>query len=564
MLSQRIGQMLVDAGHITIAQLSAAQAFLADHPGTDLIRFLTDRGYVTPSQLSQCFEQQLGIGYTDPAGISLSPELAQLVPRELARTYRVLPIRAADDTLQLAMVDPLDLAAAEAVRNATRRKVVPMLAPADAIDTAISRLYGPATAEQALQAMHIGEAAATPSVSDLSDSRDSDAPTIRLVNSFLEFALSRGASDIHLEPRERELAVRMRIDGILHEPFTVPKASQNSVIARVKVMGELDLAEHRLPQDGRCSIRLGGTHVDLRISTLPTIHGEKAVIRLLRRDTSLLTPDGIGLTGPLKEAFSRLISQTSGVILVAGPTGSGKSSTLYTMIGELNTGQVNLVTLEDPVEYHFDRVNQVQIRENTGLTFVAGLRSVLRQDPDIIAVGEIRDTETADIAMRAAITGHLVLSTVHTGSAPEAIARLLDMGVAPYLIASGLKGIVAQRLVRKICPHCKETYHPSAPELRALQLPEIPGRVFSRGRGCPHCFQTGYAGRTAVFEILTVTPGIRRCISEGLSRDALDEKIRESGFRPMRFDCIRLLEAGITTPEEILRTLRSSLDGGRL
>ena len=352
--------------------------------------------------------------------------------------------------------------------------------------------------------------------------------------------------------------VRMRIDGVLRQVFVVPKGTQSAVIARIKVMGNMNIAEHKIPLDGRSNVRIGEKDVDLRISTLPTVYGEKVVIRLLNKSSSLLNTKGIGLVGKNLQKFNALLENSNGVILIVGPTGSGKSSSMYTMIGKLNTEQVNLVTLEDPVEYNFDGVNQVQINEKTGMTFASGLRSILRQDPDIIAVGEIRDGETADIAMRAAITGHLVLSTLHTNDAPSTIDRLLDMGVESFLISSALKGIISQRLVRRICPNCRTEYTPSAEEQQMLRLPVQPGRRFYRGKGCPMCFNTGYRGRTAVFEILTLTGPIKRAIADNVPHSQLMQLIEESDFEPLITDCVRLVQNGTTTVDEAYRTVNST------
>lgn len=554
MFDQRLGEMLLAAQAVTADQLALAGQYQRENPSRSIGESLVSLGFTTRQEIGQVLESQLGIAYIDLESQILPKELASLVSPAAAKKYQVVPVRADDSTLHLAMADPLDYHAADAVGLAARRQVVPMLADPAAISRAISALYGSASAEKALQelsaqAVHEGEA-----VSEQEDA----APTIRLVNGFLEYAVEQEASDIHFEPREGDMAVRMRIDGQLRQVFTVPRASRNAVIARIKVMGNMDIVEHKIPLDGRSNIRIGSRNIDLRISTLPTIHGEKAVIRLLHRSENLLNPAGIGLTGENLEKFHTLLESANGVILIVGPTGSGKSSTMYTMISLLNQEQVNLVTLEDPVEYRFDVINQVQINEKTGMTFASGLRSILRQDPDIIAVGEIRDRETADIAMRAAITGHLVLSTLHTNDAPGAIDRLLDMGIEHYLIASALKGVISQRLVRRICPHCREGYSPSEEEQRKLGLPVSAGRVFYRGKGCPRCFHTGYRGRTAVFEILTVSRELRRAIADGAPRSILLDKCRESGFQPLAADCIRLVDEGVTTAEEAWRAIRST------
>ena len=551
---QRLVNLLLSTGAVARDPMDSALALCREDPGANLIQALLSRDPETAQGVIQCFQTHLGIPFAESAVLIPNRDLASLVPQSLASQRRLIPLSLEGDTLLLVMADPLDSDTLQAVHQFCRKKVRPILAAESAIDLAISRLYGTAAAEQALRDLLPELPAEDPAAPS---EAATGAPTIRLINSFLEFAASRNASDIHLEPRETELAVRMRIDGILHQTFSLPKQAQSRVLARVKVMGNLDLAEHQLPQDGRCSMVMGRDKIDLRISTLPTIYGEKIVIRLLRHNPALLNPGGLGLVGGQLREFETLLMHNSGVLLMAGPTGSGKSSTMYTIIDRLNSPEKNLVTLEDPVEYHWAGVNQVQIRESLGMDFASGLRSILRQDPDIIAVGEIRDTETADVAMRAAITGHLVLSTIHADDAPGALERLLDMGVAPYLIASGLKGIIAQRLVRKICPHCREREQTIPEQWESFGF--TPGRIF-RGAGCPRCFQTGYLGRTAVFEILPITPDIRRCLTDPHPRETLEQQVshRNTLFQ----QGIRLVLEGVTSAEEIFRVLSPGAEGG--
>ena len=559
MIYRRLGAKLIETDHITEAQLNRALEIQKEQPGKRLDEILIGEGFASRSLVYSTLEQQMGVTYVDLTGCRLDRNLIELVPLNVAKKYQVIPLEFREDTLYLAMLDPLNFLATDAIRQTIKRKVVPMLADAEGIRHAMDLLYGSVTAQKALQELSDEEKPSSQPETTVLDEVDEDAaPTIRLVNSFLEYAVNQNASDIHLEPRENAMVVRMRIDGVLRQVFQVPRSSQNGVIARIKVMGNMNLAEHKIPLDGRSNVRIGQKEIDLRISTLPTVYGEKVVIRLLSKSASLLSTEGIGLTGNNLQKFECLLENSNGVILLVGPTGSGKSSTMYTMISRLNTEEVNLVTLEDPVEYHFDGINQVQINEKTGMTFATGLRSVLRQDPDIIAVGEIRDGETADIAMRAAITGHLVLSTLHTNDAPSTIDRLLDMGVERYLISSALKGVISQRLVRKICPHCKESYTPSAEEQQKLHLPYDPSRVFYRGKGCPRCFDTGYRGRTAVFEILVLNQAIRRGIADGLPHTQLRRLIDDSDYEPLRQDCIRLVEQGVTTAAEAYRTVHST------
>ena len=564
MVYRRLGEMLVANEYITEEQLRKALEIQRKVPGKKIGEILVEQGYTTQKRVYRMLERQLGVEFIDLAGAVIPKDMARLVPRSIARKYNVIPIQATADTLHLAMSDTLNFMATEAVRMVTKRKIIPMLATGEAITRAIADLYGSESAEKALQDLKTTEDQTTTDFQNIAAANvigadnENAAPTIRLVNSFLEYAVNQNCSDIHLEPRESAMYVRMRIDGVLRQVFVVPKGTQSAVIARIKVMGNMNIAEHKIPLDGRSNVRIGEKDVDLRISTLPTVYGEKVVIRLLNKSSSLLNTKGIGLVGKNLQKFNALLENSNGVILIVGPTGSGKSSSMYTMIGKLNTEQVNLVTLEDPVEYNFDGVNQVQINEKTGMTFASGLRSILRQDPDIIAVGEIRDGETADIAMRAAITGHLVLSTLHTNDAPSTIDRLLDMGVESFLISSALKGVISQRLVRRICPNCRTEYTASAEEQQMLRLPVIAGRKFYRGKGCPMCFGTGYRGRTAVFEILTLNSAIKHGIADNVPHSRLQQLIEESDYEPLIVDCVRLVQNGTTTVDEAFRTVNST------
>lgn len=560
MAYKSLGDMLISVGLITEAQLSAALEE-QKKDGRKLGAILLSKGYIKPQNLYDTLERQLGVSFVDLTTVSPAPELARVVPRSIAQKYMVVPVSGDSATLNLAMEDPLNFVAIEAVKAATRRRVIPMIAAREGIERAMNNLYGSEDAEKALRDLK-SESGSDPQAAVAANVIGADsenaAPTIRLVNSILEYAVNQGASDIHLEPREYEMVVRMRIDGVLRRAFTVPRATQAAVIARIKVMGNMNIAEHKIPLDGRSNIRMGEKDIDLRISTLPTVYGEKVVIRLLNKSNALLNTRGIGLTGRNLDKFNALLENSNGVILIVGPTGSGKSSSMYTMIGQLNTDLVNLVTLEDPVEYNLDGVNQVQINEKTGMTFASGLRSILRQDPDIIAVGEIRDGETAQIAMRAAITGHLVLSTLHTNDAPSTLDRLLDIGVEPYLVATALKGIISQRLVRRICPNCRVEYTPTAEEQQMLHMPVKAGAKFYRGKGCPACFNTGYRGRTAVFEILVLTADIKRAIADNVPHSELMRVIEAGDFQPLLADCVRLVQQGVTTVEEAYRTVNST------
>ena len=562
----RLGDLLLSAGLITQKQLDHAlerQKESRNRLGQELI----DEGVITEQGLIDALRMQLGIEFVDLSNAFLEPQLAELLPRNLARKHGVVPVRLHANTLYLAMSDPLNFVALEEVKTATRKRVVPMISTADGIEHAIASLYGNEGANRAIEDMKREIAAGTqapPPVAEAAATVVSDdaaaAPTVRLVNSIIERAAVEDASDIHIEPYESELRVRMRIDGVMRTIMTVPKDLQASLISRLKIMGGMDITERRVPQDGRAGVHTHGRDLDLRLSTLPTIYGEKFVIRLLDKDSQLLSREKIGLVGEDLRKYQYLIHQSAGgVVLIVGPTGSGKSSTMYTMIRELNTEQVNLVTLEDPVEYNIAGVNQVQINEKTGMTFASGLRSILRQDPDIIAVGEIRDGETAEIAMRAAITGHLVLSTIHTNDALSTIDRLADIGVEPYLISSALNGVISQRLVRRVCPQCRQPYTPTGDEVMDLGLDPGERHTFYRGAGCPACFGTGYRGRIAVFEILVMSRALRAAVNRGARREELQEILqKEGGFVTLAESCRRLVLDGTTTVEEARRVTNSA------
>ena len=560
----RLGDLLIAAGTITQEELEKGLALQKEQKGR-LGEVLISNGIITEQQLIEALQMQLGIEFVDLTKINIPTELAQVVPKNIAKQYTVVPIRVVKDELYLAMSDPLNFYAIEEVRKAVRRKVVPVLATKDAIEHSIQILYGNEGAARAIEEMRreAGAAETAPEAdtaftsNQLGDDSVSSAPTIRLVNSIIERAVLERASDIHLEPHETELLVRMRIDGIMQDILTVPRDLQNSVLSRIKIMAGLNIAERRVPQDGRFNVRVKDKNIDLRISTLPTVYGEKIVARLLDKSGGRIALEAIGLTEEGLAAIKNLLKYRNGVILVVGPTGSGKTTTMYSMIHEINTRDVNLVTLEDPVEYNIEGVNQVQINEKVGLTFASGLRSILRQDPDIIAVGEIRDGETADIAMRAAITGHVVLSTIHTNDAVGTIERLEDIGVEPYLVASAMRGMVSQRLLRKICPNCKQAYTATEEELQDLDIPDEKGLTLYRGKGCPNCFNTGYRGRTAVVEVMTLNSRIRRLISERAPRSAIEEELHkpESGFISLRESAINLAREGVTTASEILRVV---------
>ena len=533
---RRLGELLLAAGTITQEELERGLELQKTQKGR-LGEVLIANGIITEDQLSEALQMQLGIEYVDLSKINIPTELASVVPKNIAKQYQVVPVRQKKDELYLAMADPLNFYAIEEVRKAVRKKVVPMVAHSAAVERAIQVLYGNEGAARAIEEMK-REAAGQNNesaqdsafVANQIDDSVNNAPTIRLVNSIIERAITERASDIHLEPRESEMVVRMRIDGLMRTILTVPKDLQSSVISRIKIMSGLDISERRIPQDGRFNVRMKDKDIDLRISTLPTVYGEKIVARLLDKSGGNLNKNNIGLSGHDMETFDKMIKCRSGVLLIVGPTGSGKSTTMYAMIGELNKPEVNMVTLEDPVEYNIDGVNQVPINEKTGMTFA----------------------ETAEIAMRSAITGHVVISTIHTNDAVGTIERLEDIGVEPYLVASALRGVISQRLVRRICPRCRTAYTPDDEELSELGLPPQEGLQFYKGAGCPSCFDTGYHGRIAVFEMLVINSRVRRMIADGASRDEIEQELKkpENGFVSLYDNAMRLVREGITTTND--------------
>ena len=563
MAYMRLGDLLLSSGVISHEQLERALE-LQKESKERLGDVLVQSGIITEQQLIEALKIQLGVEFVDLTAVSIPVELAKYVPRTLAKKYCVVPVKLVRDTLYLAMSDPLDFIAQEEVKAASRKRVIPMIATHRATEQAISRLYGSEGTARVIEEMKREAGAAGPDIVPAQLVKDSDssegAPTIRFVNSLIERAFAERASDIHLEPQEGEMVVRMRIDGLLRRVLTVPAELQSTVISRLKIMGGMDIAERKVPQDGHAMLRVKGSEIDLRISSMPTVYGEKIVLRLLNKTSQILSRDAIGLEGDDLESYQALLRNTGGVILLVGPTGSGKSTTMCVMLRDLAREEVNIVTLEDPVEYYIPGVSQCQINEKTGMTFANGLRAILRQDPDIISVGEIRDGETAGIAMRSAITGHLVMSTLHTNDAVSAVYRLRDIGVEPWLIASALRGVISQRLVRKICPHCKTAYQPSEEELALLGMPEDSQTTFYKGVGCPECHHTGYIGRRAAFEILMVNREVRRLVNDDAAYDELLAAAKKNGYRTMRDSCRDLVLRGITTAEEAARTINSTLD----
>jgi type IV pilus assembly protein PilB len=489
--------------------------------------------------------------------VTIDPQTVQLIPIEKAIQYRMLPLNRVGNRLQLAMADPEDLLAVENAALITGMKIEPVAVERHELDAAL-RYYSQLTMSAALDRnLQTGQRTYTPiSVREESVDPDlADDPVVRLVHSFLNQAVVSGASDIHLEPQDTKLRVRMRIDGRLAETALLPLQAAPAIGSCIKVLSGLDISEKRLPQDGRLTSVIDDRRVSFRVSTIPSIHGEKLVLRVLDQSRGLLSLERLGLYGPNRQIFDRLLLRPHGLVLVVGPTGSGKTSTLYAMLQHLNSPERNIITLEDPVEYSLPGITQAQINNRAGFTFVSGLRSLLRSDPDIIMVGEIRDTETARLAVHAALTGHLVLTTLHTTSAAGTVIRLLDMGIEPFLLGAALTGVISQRLVRTLCPDCREAYRLTGTARQVLGLTGEPGHFFYRSTGCHQCRGTGYQGRMAIQEVMEVDSLLRSLITQGVAEKELEAAALDNGMVSLMEDGLDKARRGLTSIEELMRTL---------
>lgn len=514
--------------------------------------FLIDEDFVKESPITEVLNFQLEIPDIDLEKHFISPDIPRLISEKLARRHMLIPVKKEEDSLIVAMWDPLNIYAIDDIKIATGLEVIPVISEKQNIESAIDHYYGSESAENAIEEFRREYHIEDLNTLDYQATSDiSNAPMVRLVNSFINQAVKQNASDIHLEPYDKTLRLRFRIDGDLQEIMTIAKSAHQAIISRIKVLGKMDIAEKRIPQDGRIETVVNDRNIDMRISVLPTVYGEKIVIRLLDRGNFNFSKDQLGFTTENLNRFDEIIKHPHGMILVTGPTGSGKTTTLYAALNELNNVARNIITIEDPVEYRLEGVNQVQVSNKAGLTFASGLKAILRQDPDIVMVGEIRDGETAQIAVRAAITGHLVLSTMHTNDTASSISRLVDMGIEPYLVSSSVVGIVAQRLIKKICPHCKESYSPTSIDKKILGIEE--NIMLYKGKGCTSCNYTGYKGRQAVQEIMHVNEKIRELIDEKASIDRIRKAAIDSGMTTLKENCKQLVLQGITTVDELTR-----------
>jgi general secretion pathway protein E len=556
----RLGDVLVEQGWISPEALEEGLEAQAEN-GERLGQVLVQQKKITEQELLNALALQLDLEVMESIDDKeLRFDLVEQLPIQYLKKHEIFPFQSEDGTLRIAVNDPLDLEVLDDLRILYgQNEIRPVLVPAREILSAINRTYGQAndTAEQIMQdldeeegsqhlftELEVGE--------DLLD-ETSDAPIIKLVNHIFSQAVKSQASDIHIEPFQQHLQVRFRLDGVLHNVLSPPRRLHAAIVSRIKVMARLDIAEKRLPQDGRTEVKIGERLVDVRVSSLPTAFGERVVLRLLEKSGKLLSMEEIGLTGAALAEMKRLLHLSHGIILVTGPTGSGKTTTLYAALSSINSPDKNILTIEDPIEYQLDGIGQMQVNPKINLTFARALRSMVRQDPDIILVGEIRDRETADIAIHAALTGHLVFSTLHTNDAASAVTRLTDMGIEPFLVSSAVQAIIAQRLVRLLCPHCKETYEPEEAQWAELgSSREVAGPIF-RADGCEKCLETGYRGRTGIYEFLLLSEAIKGLVLKTSDANQINKAARAEGMASLREDGINKVIEGRTTISEVLR-----------
>lgn len=551
----RVGDIVEEMGVCTREQVEAAVA-VQKETGQRLGHVLVEQGAVTEEALTRALAKKFGVSYLDLATTRFDPSAAAYMDEKLARRYGAVPVRFLDDNaLLVAMVDPQNLPAQEDLAIITGFPIQPAIASEEDVFTAIAKVY-----REKAEIIE-GEGDAEAEEHELTDIRGSsdEAPIVKLVNTIIGQSVDDSASDIHFEPQAKELIVRFRIDGVLHETMSIPRGMQSGVISRLKIMADLDIAERRVPQDGRIGLMVGGKPIDMRVATLPTVYGEKIVMRLLDKSNVMLNLEDLGFSEKALKRFQKAFTKPYGATLVTGPTGSGKSTTLYAALNILNNPEKNIITVEDPVEYRLAGINQVQVNTRAGMTFAAALRSILRCDPDIVMIGEIRDRETGSIAVESALTGHLVLSTLHTNDAPGALSRLTEMGIEPFLISSAVDCVLAQRLARRLCSQCKEAYTATREMLRKNDFPpEVCERedvILHRAKGCPRCNNTGYKGRLGLYEVMIVSEAIRRLTVERKSADEIGRVAAAEGMKSLRDDGIDKVLQGMTSIEEIARVI---------
>jgi type IV pilus assembly protein PilB len=576
-----LGQFLLEKGLISQEQLD--EALKVQKNTTEQVgRVLMDLGYATEGDVLRAHAEQLGIPYLELDQTSIDEDVAKAIPQSVVQRYNAVPIRRSGNRLTVAMTDPTNVFALDDIRLITGYEIDPMLAAPDDIGSLMQSVDGGGGAntqeelQVALQALDgdigavltddvdivAGAGAGADEDVGRAQAMEDEAPIIRVVNVVIQQAIKDRASDIHVEPDRRGVRIRYRVDGVLHEVMRVPKYVHAPLISRIKIMGDMNIAERRLPQDGRIHIRHEGKEYDLRVSTLPTVFGEKGVMRILDQSSVLIGLNKLGMPAETQAELESLIVQPNGMILSSGPTGSGKTTTQYSILNKINSVEKNIITIEDPVEYQLVGLSQVHVNRKAGLTFASAMRSFLRQDPDIIMVGEIRDLETAEMAVQASLTGHLVLSTLHTNDAPASITRLMDMGVEPFLISSSVIAVLAQRLGRRICPNCKEPYKPPAEALRRVgfSVEDVENVVFHRGRGCEHCRHTGYRGRTGVFELMVLNEEIQDLTVKRAPLSEVRNAALAHGMKTLKQDGFQKVLEGQTTVEEIMRVVFTAGD----
>jgi type IV pilus assembly protein PilB len=544
--------MLLEEGLLTREQLDQAVSMQTES-GLPLGRVLVDKGLIEEAELVKILARQIGLEYVDLSEVQIDPAAAALVPDYLADRYSAVPIGFSENgKLMVAMADPANVLAIDDLRSVSGYEIMPKVATRSGVEEAIRRLssFGSDVADLAELA-----------VGDIDDGADiegieaavEEAPVVKLMNTLITRGVNERASDIHIEPGEKDLRIRFRIDGVLSEVMSTPRAIANAVVSRLKIMADLNIAERRVPQDGRVSLRVGGKPIDLRVATLPTMYGEKVVLRILDKSDSVAKLTDLGFLPATLERYESSYTKPYGAILVTGPTGSGKTTTLYSTLAVLNQPSVNIITVEDPVEYRLNGIAQVQVNRKAGLLFSTALKSILRSDPDIVLVGEIRDSETAKIAVEAALTGHLVMSTLHTNDAASSIGRLIEMGVEPYLVSSALDCVLAQRLARRLCDKCKAAYEPTKDELATLSMDG--GATLYRAEGCASCANTGYRGRLAINEVMLVSEDVQRMAVDHRPSDEIKAVAVEQGMTTLREDGLEKVRLGLTTLDEVIRVV---------
>ncbi|HEX2964171.1 MAG TPA: GspE/PulE family protein [Syntrophorhabdaceae bacterium] len=557
---KRLGELLLDAKKISEKDLLGALTEQKKY-GDKLGKAIVKLGLLSEREIIDTVSAQLSIPIINISELKIPEEVVRLVPSEMAKNSLMMPVSKRHNVLKVAMVDPLDINAMDNLARLLKMEIEPLIVTEGDLKQALEKYYGLKTiVEETLDRIRQQEVSFVKDEDE--DDRDErisvdmveEEPVVRFVNSLLAQALADNASDIHVEPSKHHMRVRMRVDGKLHEVPSPEKRLFLPIVSRIKILAGIDIAKTRTPQDGRFNMRESNREVAIRVSTFPTIHGEKIVLRLLDKSTALYGIDNLGLLKDDKEKIQDVLKRPYGFILSTGPTGSGKSTTLYAIMNFINSPEKNIITIEDPVEYTLEGLAQAQVNPRAGLTFESGLRSILRQDPDVIMVGEIRDGETASMAVHSALTGHLVLSTLHTNDAPSAIMRLVEMGIEPFLVTSSVSCVVGQRLIRKICSECKEPYHPGTSVNKAFQIKE--DVVLYRGKGCPACRFKGYKGRTGIYEVLVVDDELRELITANAPSEVLKRRAREKGMRSMRDDAVMKVLQGVTTLEEALTVVQ--------